>query len=882
MSNELYQEPKIKSVVGISKAFNLDLSDLSERGKSFLDRRTLQLAGLRRVSDDVGHQILGKDRPQKDVEYHGLAIPYFDLSALPENFHVTEWTIRRDVPDYENDGAGNMKAKRKYIKPVSAKNRLYIPPMMPIELLKQKKAGFVFTEGEMKALALSRVATSDFESAEWSFLPVGISGVDNFRTRTKADTPDGKRLISAEAADFDKLLLKGAKAFICFDSDASEKQSVQAARARLTRFLREAGAKVFHVEFPQNYEGIPTKGIDDYLGAIEQKHGKDTAIESFLQLLEAAENPKRNASPIADNFQLVLNGEGEPGVYYHDHKENFRVCSPLEIVAETQTETGDNYGRLLRWTDSKGRTKTWAMPLELVHGDGFELVKYLVKRGLLIGASRNHHDKLKNYINLSQPEETIICTDKIGWHDGVYVFPDETIGAHENKIVYQPEYAASHKFRIKGTLEEWQENISKYCVGNSRLVFGVSLAFAASLLPIVEIPSGGFHYRDATSSGKTTAAKVSGSVFGGSSDELGYCQSWKATANGLESVAEMHNHSLLCLDELAQIDGRQAGDVAYMLASGEGTKRMTKTITARRSLSWRLLFLSTGEISLADKMSEAGIMIKGGQEIRVLDIPSDTGKFGVFENLHEFPNGQSFADHLSTASRKFYGSAIREFLRSFIEHDSESAKTGWREFQAKFIEKILPIDKNKKYPSEVYRAAARFALVAFAGEIATNLQVTKWQSGEAISAAEAVFRAWIENRVGRGGSDAERAISQIRAFIEAHGSSRFEVLTMTDDSLDTGKIINRAGFRKQNDEGEFEYLFLPEIFRQEVCKGFDYKSVCKVLARRGFLQHDSAGYQKQLKYAGTKIRPYWISSKILSDSDETTEAEKAQSANTAK
>jgi putative DNA primase/helicase len=348
----------------------------------------------------------------------------------------------------------------------------------------------------------------------------------------------------------------------------------------------------------------------------------------------------------------------------------------------------------------------------------------------------------------------------------------------------------------------------------------------------------------------------------------------------LESIAELHNHSLLALDELAQIDGRQAGDVAYMLANGEGKKRMAKTITARRSLSWQLLFLSTGEISLADKMSEAGLTIKGGQEVRVLDIPADTGKFGVFDTLHGFPDGQSFADYLRSASRKFYGSAIREFLRGIIELDAENIKSGWRDFSDKFIEKILP--KNKKYPSEVYRAAARFALVAFACETATRLDITKWQPGEATAAAETIFRAWFGNRKGRGTSDTERAISQIRAFIEAHGSSRFEMLTASDESLDTSKIINRAGFRKQNDLGELEYLFLPEIFRFEVCKGFDYKLVCKALDERGFLRRDAAGFQKQLKYGGVQIRPYWISSRILTGSEETNETEKAQAADTTK
>jgi putative DNA primase/helicase len=85
------------------------------------------------------------------------------------------------------------------------------------------------------------------------------------------------------------------------------------------------------------------------------------------------------------------------------------------------------------------------MPLGLVHGDGVELVKYLASLGLLIGTSHTHHDKLKNYINLSEPQNTIICTDKIGWHGNVFVLSDETIGTHENEIVYQPEYPVAHK-----------------------------------------------------------------------------------------------------------------------------------------------------------------------------------------------------------------------------------------------------------------------------------------------------------------------------------------------------------------------------------------------------------------------------------------------------
>ena len=66
--------------------------------------------------------------------------------------------------------------------------------------------------------------------------------------------------------------------------------------------------------------------------------------------------------------------------------------------------------------------------------------------------------------------------------------------------------------------------------------------------------------------GKPTALYVAGSVYGGKS----YLQRWRATINGLEALAAQHCDSLLTIDELAQVDPKEAGESAYMLANGAG------------------------------------------------------------------------------------------------------------------------------------------------------------------------------------------------------------------------------------------------------------------------------------------------------------------------
>jgi hypothetical protein len=72
---------------------------------------------------------------------------------------------------------------------------------------------------------------------------------------------------------------------------------------------------------------------------------------------------------------------------------------------------------------------------------------------------------------------------------------------------------------------------------------------------------------------------------------------------------------------------------AYMFANGHSKLSATRTGTGRPGPEWRLLFLGTGEIGLADKMAEdPRKRITAGQDC--LDLPADAGEgFGVFEEL---------------------------------------------------------------------------------------------------------------------------------------------------------------------------------------------------------------------------------------------------------
>jgi uncharacterized protein (DUF927 family) len=801
----------------------LTQDDLQSLRNSFATQEIVEKAGLFRVPSDVGQSLVGNSY----LDCSGIAYPYRNPVG-----QIVAYAIRRDNPDEGETG----KVKRKYLYEKGFRNNLYYATNVVPEDLQNVDMPLAFSEGPKKCLALERMQTE----GKKHFRAMSLAGVHNIKTSSyKTANASGQRIDKKDIiADLKNIKFsdgdRSRLVYIVFDSNCRKEinPSVFYARIKFAQLLRHRGATVHLVDLPQ-VEGV--NGIDDLLGFYEKESGAAAAIEKVWLLFD-------QAVPFvsATNFIITDNG-----VFYRSasvdkdgnkQTENQFICSKLEIIAKTRDEHGSNWGRLLQWEDDDGRGHQWAMPMASLSGDGSEVRRRLFDEGLLISSHRKAQVNLSEYLQTYETFQKITCVSRIGWYNDAYVFPNETINHSSamESIVYQAAYGGDHKFETSGTMAEWQEGVSRFCPGNSRLIFAVSAAFASPLLPVVKMQGGGFHFRGPTSIGKTTVLHVGGSVWGGSkTDEHGYLQTWKGTSNGVEAVAASHNHALLCLDEISECDSREIGNVSYMLANGRPKTRMTKTLQTRKSATWNLLFLSSGEQRLADKMLEAGQRIKGGQDIRLCDIEADTGKFGLFETLHGFKSGHELSDHLRDASKKYYGTSIRDFLRWLVNTDIQAISANWNAVQSKFIKDNLPEDKN--FPPEVYRVVSRFALVAMAGELATSAGITGWAEGAATAGVVAVLESWLAGREGDGGqTDAENAIRQVRAFLEAHGQSRFQNVDSTSGFEE--KIVNRAGFKRKNPvTNEIEFLILPESFRNEVCKGFEAKLVANALADRGFL-----------------------------------------------
>jgi len=146
-------------------------------------------------------------------------------------------------------------------------------------------------------------------------------------------------------------------------------------------------------------------------------------------------------------------------------------------------------------------------------------------------------------------------------------------------------------------------------------------------------------------------------------------------------------------------------------------------------------------------------------------------------------------------------------------------------------------------------------------------------------------------------------LSQVREFLERHGEGRFSDIgrTAADDDH-APRVLNRAGFRqlvsageadafdeslsrdyqkekqisdenekidKKRREKKTEFFILPEVFRKEVCKGYDYRAVIRLLINKKYARNESGRLDAKVSIPGFgRPRVYHILPELFDDGAE--------------
>jgi uncharacterized protein (DUF927 family) len=811
------------------KRDKLTPADLEWLAQSWISPELAEHAHIHRVDGFQGATMIGREKDVYTDRFAGLVFPYYAPFHCDGRFE-RGYRLWRDNPEIESG-----KQKNKYMSPPGQPVQFYFSPGQTQIELADPDVPFVFTEGEKKALALYRLARYRCEYPRFGV--IGISGAWNWRGRVgKVQGADGETQVEkGPIPDFDHIKWNGRTVYVCFDADWRTNESVSAARFSLFKELKRRNAKPQGFDIP---EEAGVKGIDDWIVS----SGPDSVLQAF-------EKCGDSGSSLPGRF-IMRDG----WLYYIDDDGAVKVSSEIRVVKETRAYDSTEWGKLIWLRTPDGTEHKRIIPFQLLSGDGRECREHLSNLGLRIATDKNSGRLLIQYLNECTGDGFAYSTDKVGWNETYkhYVLPDTCIslsGAEETTF----HSSVDHRFKTAGTLVEWKENVGNLCEGNSRLTLAASMAFAAPLLGLIDgTEPGGAHLVGPSSLGQSTALVVAGSVWGGGPRDVGFVRSWRRTANGLEAIAQLHNDCLLCLDEISQMEAREANEAAYLLANGHGKSRMSKSIEARKPLRWRLLFLSSGERTLSDHAGTAGKETQAGTEVRMLNIPADAGAgLGLFETLHGFSTAAEFARRVKDNALRYYGHPSREFIRWLLANMDDAVEFA-REHRDEFI-KVNAAGAN----GEVVRVAARMGLISAGGVLARSAGIWDLSQDAIVDSIKRCFRAWlIERGIGANqASDLERSIAKVRNFIEAHGSSRFLKRYCGED--EDRVVHNQAGILAIS-EHDCRYLIFTETFRREVCPT-NYTEVAKQLYKLGILERD----EKEWTVKRGKARYYSISEDIL-------------------
>lgn len=311
----------------------------------------------------------------------------------------------------------------------------------------------------------------------------------------------------------------------------------------------------------------------------------------------------------------------------------------------------------------------------------------------------------------------------------------------------------------------------------------------------------------------------------------------------------------------------------FVLANGQGKTCAGKYGEMRLPARWRLVFLSTGEVTLESHLASIGkrvvvpahpcahdipfvLNIKAGQQVRVIDLSADAGaQMGVFNQSHGMNAADSdLADHLKQQSRQHYGCLALDWLRYLTQHSAQ-VRPVFQNVRQRFLASLPP-----EADGQVRRVAEKFALLASACLLAIQAKVLYWPTQSVEAACLSQLNQWILARGGVAANEDQQAIRQVRSFIEQHGESRFTPKQTGYSS----QVRQRAGWLDTSGPQTL-YLFYPTGWR-EATEGLSPDRAAKALMAAGYLVPDGNRPQRKVSLPdNTRPRMYCVKGCILDD-----------------
>ncbi|EGR0942203.1 DUF927 domain-containing protein [Vibrio cholerae] len=438
-------------------------------------------------------------------------------------------------------------------------------------------------------------------------------------------------------------------------------------------------------------------------------------------------------------------------------KDPILIAGPTHVKAFTYDPTFmKDFGVLLQWTSRSGNAHERVFKMRDILADGGKsMLQALADTGLFIHHKAKYWHFILDYLMSENPDKTVVTVEKTGWFFGQFVTPSWVAGFGEQEVMYTGD--APEKLNSNGTFFEWQDSVAALCQGNALMMVALCAAFAAPLLEKLGWDSFLIHLMGSSKNGKTTLIRLSASVY----SDFQYRDTWKSTDVGLERRATNRNGMLVLLDEFNQAKPDEVSESIYQLGNGVSKLRSEKKLANRPQDFWSLIGLSTGEISLEQKLAKSNEKPQAGQLMRFFEIPLFQ-TFGVFENLHGSKSPKEFAERIADVTSEQYGTALQPFLNQV------SAISDLKNKLLKHVKQISQAwiqDLQINPSNQISFALDRFAFLAAVGELAIELSTLPWEKGSVKYEVGKVFEAWLANYSEESDYEERHIREQLRKFL---------------------------------------------------------------------------------------------------------------------
>lgn len=525
------------------------------------------------------------------------------------------------------------------------------------------------------------------------------------------------------------------------------------------------------------------------------------------------------------------------------------IATPFGVVARLRlADRADEYGLRIVVQDMNGQARSVDIDrADLPKRGAPEVMTALYRAGLRVEG--DGEAIVLQCLKAADPEAEIVVLRQPGWHElpgqpaPFFLTPaGETIAGstgagclelHAGKRI-PPDIATS------GTLDGWKTAIAAAieAEGCPHWTLGAAAAFAGPLLALAGLDTVGINLSGLSSSGKSTAQRIAVSAW--SSPDVrhpGLFHSARSTDNAMEGLAEGACGTVLVLDELAHIPGKDVSRMIYTLAGGVGKERMNADTSLRTRRTWATFAMLSAESSLAEKVTGDGASWSAGMAARLADIDVT----GIDRRVG--------ADRLATidAIHRHYGHAGPAFIRALIARDMHNQPTGLRE-------EILDAARTLAgdgADSARQRAALPFALLQLAGEwaIEFGLLPAQCRIGQAV---EWAWDKYLESPDATALNPQEQTVHLLREFIARNWNSSIK------------PVDADSGYNSREADGWYddETVYLPQAgFRKAIGGQLKEREAAKIVKEAGLLTRHDAEHCTIRNIPKIRTRGYALSRK---------------------